>query len=410
MASFSKNFKSYQFEKKKIPTSVLDCINKKYTNVKYEYDKEHGIYKIVPKNIGEGINIQFKNYFIENEEDIRSKCGGELTLNKLQFYLYNSQKPLCLKRKKDSEIYVDDVKSESGLIIDQSGLKTMEESIKIMPPKMDSQDCIKIKLGFSIESSREFMFYRKPIDSFYQIKYETTDRDEFKITLIFDKNKVHTSIKINNNIKVSHQKYLENLFFVECIFEKGLYFNEAGPIQIEVSNGGEKRKLISFYSDLVDVEKVIGKEFKIDKDITQEQFYKMKIWHRILVEKKPWKKLKSLNSITSISNEVVEKQISELMKLNREFAFGYLKEEKDILFGIEKTFYTNNVGLHLKIARKEERDGDIVVYFEQNDKNSYQLVMGFESKEDLDEFLKLDNALSIMESAQEIDMEGKLDL
>ena len=97
MANFIKNFKNQNYNDGFLPQSVLEEMSKKWNgNLEYVY-KENGTYMLEAKN--KKIELGFKNFEIENLDEIKDKCQKEkITMEDLIDYSYSQlsqEGPAC---------------------------------------------------------------------------------------------------------------------------------------------------------------------------------------------------------------------------------------------------------------------------------------------------------------------------
>ena len=389
MANFIKNFKNQNYNDGFLPQSVLEEMSKKWNgNLEYVY-KENGTYMLEAKN--KKIELGFKNFEIENLDEIKDKCQKEkITMEDLIDYSYNSQRPLTLKPLKNFQQFINNEKIDNNEFIISKDIiaDSIPEKLVIFPEKMNKS--IKLKIGNG-EKSYVYTFIQKPIDSLTKKRFVTSPNSKLLIDYEIDNERIKFNIEINKLQNTTIKEYLETLIFMQSLFNNGMYINDT---YIKGSKGKDEKyekreKLIDLWNkDLLD---------KNDLD-------NIFLLYRSFIENKALRINKKINTL-SFSYENIPEWFIKDVKENKErnlcleysekYSFNLLGEKIDVL---KLKSYFN---LFVDEIENSEETKKIHLILKENDENkTYESVQLFKNEYDLEKFLSNKDHLTELQNAK----------
>ena len=321
MANFIKNFKNQNYNDGFLPQSVLEEMSKKWNgNLEYVY-KENGTYMLEAKN--KKIELGFKNFEIENLDEIKDKCQKEkITMEDLIDYSYNSQRPLTLKPLKNFQQFINNEKIDNNEFIISKDIiaDSIPEKLVIFPEKMNKS--IKLKIGNG-EKSYVYTFIQKPIDSLTKKRFVTSPNSKLLIDYEIDNERIKFNIEINKLQNTTIKEYLETLIFMQSLFNNGMYINDT---YIKGSKGKDEKyekreKLIDLWNKVYQIEKTLGLRFTITNDLLDKNdLDNIFLLYRSFIENKALRINKKINTL-SFSYENIPEWFIKDVKENKERNF-----------------------------------------------------------------------------------------
>lgn len=405
MANFIKNFKNQNYNDGFLPQSVLEELSKKWNgNLEYVY-KENGTYML--EAINGKVELGFKNFEIENLDEIKDKCQKEkLTMEDLIDYSYNSQRPLTLKPLKNFQQFINNEKIDNNEFIISKDIiaDPIPEKLVIFPEKMNKS--IKLKIGNG-EASYVYTFIQKPIDSLTKKRFVTSPNSKLLIDYEIDNERIKFNIEINKLQNTTIKEYLETLIFMQSLFNKGMYINDT---YIKGSKGKDEKyekreKLIDLWNKVYQIEKILGLRFTITNDLLDKKdLDNILLLYKSFIENKALRINKKINTL-SFSYENIPEWFIKDVKENKErnlcleysekYSFNLLGEKIDVL---KLKSYFN---LFVDEVENSEETKKIHLILKENDKNkTYESVQLFKNEHDLEKFFSNKDHLTELQNAK----------
>lgn len=405
MANFIKNFKNQNYNDGFLPQSVLEELSKKWNgNLEYVY-KENGTYML--EAINGKVELGFKNFEIENLDEIKDKCQKEkLTMEDLIDYSYNSQRPLTLKPLKNFQQFINNEKIDNNEFIISKDIiaDPIPEKLVIFPEKMTKS--IKLKIGNG-EASYVYTFIQKPIDSLTKKRFVTSPNSKLLIDYEIDNERIKFNIEINKLQNTTIKEYLETLIFMQSLFNKGMYINDT---YIKGSKGKDEKyekreKLIDLWNKVYQIEKILGLRFTITNDLLDKKdLDNILLLYKSFIENKALRINKKINTL-SFSYENIPEWFIKDVKENKErnlcleysekYSFNLLGEKIDVL---KLKSYFN---LFVDEVENSEETKKIHLILKENDENkTYESVQLFKNEHDLEKFFSNKDHLTELQNAK----------
>ena len=405
MANFIKNFKNQNYNDGFLPQSVLEELSKKWNgNLEYVY-KENGTYML--EAINGKVELGFKNFEIENLDEIKDKCQKEkLTMEDLIDYSYNSQRPLTLKPLKNFQQFINNEKIDNNEFIISKDIiaDPIPEKLVIFPEKMNKS--IKLKIGNG-EASYVYTFIQKPIDSLTKKRFVTSPNSKLLIDYEIDNERIKFNIEINKLQNTTIKEYLETLIFMQSLFNKGMYINDT---YIKGSKGKDEKyekreKLIDLWNKVYQIEKILGLRFTITNDLLDKKdLDNILLLYKSFIENKALRINKKINTL-SFSYENIPEWFIKDVKENKErnlcleysekYNFNLLGEKIDVL---KLKSYFN---LFIDEIENSEETKKIHLILKENDENkTYESVQLFKNEHDLEKFFSKKDHLTELQNAE----------
>lgn len=405
MANFIKNFKNQNYNDGFLPQSVLEELSKKWNgNLEYVY-KENGTYML--EAINGKVELGFKNFEIENLDEIKDKCQKEkLTMEDLIDYSYNSQRPLTLKPLKNFQQFINNEKIDNNEFIISKDIiaDPIPEKLVIFPEKMNKS--IKLKIGNG-EASYVYTFIQKPIDSLTKKRFVTSPNSKLLIDYEIDNERIKFNIEINKLQNTTIKEYLETLIFMQSLFNKGMYINDT---YIKGSKGKDEKyekreKLIDLWNKVYQIEKILGLRFTITNDLLDKKdLDNILLLYKSFIENKALRINKKINTL-SFSYENIPEWFIKDVKENKErnlcleysekYSFNLLGEKIDVL---KLKSYFN---LFVDEVENSEETKKIHLILKENDENkTYESVQLFKNEHGLEKFFSNKDHLTELQNAK----------
>ena len=395
MAKFSKNFKK-SAHNYKLPESVLTEINKQFKN--FEYVENNGVYILVQKN---DIPFQFRNFEIVNPEFYKSKLKkSNFSFDEIYSYLYNSQTSLELKEKDDTFMIIDGQKKKlSDQILSKYNIVNGTGKITITPITMN--ETVYFDIGSEKSNAKKIQFARRPIDSAKALKYESIDPNEkIHIKMILENHIIGIDLTLVDENIHGARDYLYCLKELNQLY-KTFYFNNQGPICFKDKKSDNIVHLIDYFEKVIELEKVLKIKFDIEQHaITVRDIQNLEILYLSLIKENPWRIKGKLNNVRYNWTKTPD-EIKDLL-VNKKIYFVLSFEEKEsiTLYKLNFTLYMLYVYFNLSVSNIEKiSDNEKTVYFDVNNKDTYGTCIGFESENDLINFMQKEDFLPKMSEA-----------
>ena len=395
MAKFSKNFKK-NAHNDKLPESVLTEINKQFKN--FEYVENNGVYILVQKN---DIPFQFRNFEIVNPEFYKSKLKkSNFSFDEIYSYLYNSQTSLELKEKDDTFMIIDGQKKKlSDQILSKYNIVNGTGKITITPITMN--ETVYFDIGSEKSNAKKIQFARRPIDSAKALKYESIDPNEkIHIKMILENHIIGIDLTLVDENIHGARDYLYCLKELNQLY-KTFYFNNQGPICFKDKKSDNIVHLIDYFEKVIELEKVLKIKFDIEQHaITVRDIQNLEILYLSLIKENPWRIKGKLNNVRYNWTQTPDEIKDLLVNKKRDFVLSFEEKESITLYKMNFTLYMLYVYFNLSVSNIEKiSDNEKTVYFDVNNKDTYGTCIGFESENDLINFMQKEDFLPKMSEA-----------
>lgn len=287
MANFFKNFKDKKNDKGFLPASILEQMNSKFENLKYEYDDKEKCYTLIPTL--DKIQITLRDIEIIDIENIKRRCEKEdLSFKDLIYYMYNSQRKIRFKPKKHFKKKINDeeVTNEEAFIFEDGRRISGPEMYVLIPHKLEGQVQLVISSG---EETYSITCERKPIDSLYNRYFQTKEDSEIYFDFTYNIQNKSLSFNLRPNLKNKNlELYLKALRFVKGVAEGNLKI-DGNSISIKkdsVEKINNLEKSILLWEKVKSIEKVLNYKFSINSfDLTGKEIIDIYILYACLVSK-----------------------------------------------------------------------------------------------------------------------------
>lgn len=395
MAKFSKNFKK-SAHNYKLPKSVLKEINKQFKN--FEYVENDGVYILVQKN---DIPFQFRNFEIVNPKFYKSKLKkSNFSFDEIYSYLYNSQTSLELKEKDNTFMIVDGQKKKlSDQILSKYNIVNGTGKITITPITMN--ETVYFDIGSDKTNAKKIQFARRPIDSAKALKYESIDPNEkIHIKMILENHIIGIDLTLVDKNIHGAQDYLDCLKELNQLY-KTFYFNNQGPICFKDKKSVNIVNLIDYFEKVIELEKILKIKFDIEQHaVTVGDIQNLEILYLSLIKENPWRIKGKLNNVRYNWSQTPDEIKDLLENKKRDFVLSFEKKESITLYNMNFSLYMLYVYFYLSVSNIEKiSDNEKTVYFDVNNKDTYGTCIGFESENDLINFMQKEDFLSKMTEA-----------
>lgn len=401
MANFFKNFKDKKNDKGFLPASIMEQMNSKFENLKYEYDDKEKCYTLIPTL--DKIQITLRDIEIIDIENIKRRCEKEdLSFKDLIYYMYNSQRKIRFKPKKHFKKKINDeeVTNEEAFIFEDGRRISGPEMYVLIPHKLEGQVQLVISSG---EETYSITCERKPIDSLYNRYFQTKEDSEIYFDFTYNIQNKSLSFNLRPNLKNKNlELYLKALRFVKGVAEGNLKI-DGNSISIKkdsVEKINNLEKSILLWEKVKSIEKVLNYKFSINSfDLTGKEIIDIYILYACLVSKETVIRKEKIKNISdSYSN--LSSVIKELNK-NKEFEM-YLEfqDESEIkLFDKSFKLYYLKGYFHLffQSIEKDSVNQKYIIHFkEDKDKQMYNGTHFFVNENDRQKFMHEPDHISLL--------------
>ena len=375
---------------------VLTEINKQFKN--FEYVENNGVYILVQKN---DIPFQFRNFEIVNPEFYKSKLKkSNFSFDEIYSYLYNSQTSLELKEKDDTFMIIDGQKKKlSDQILSKYNIVNGTGKITITPITMN--ETVYFDIGSEKSNAKKIQFARRPIDSAKALKYESIDPNEkIHIKMILENHIIGIDLTLVDENIHGARDYLYCLKELNQLY-KTFYFNNQGPICFKDKKSDNIVHLIDYFEKVIELEKVLKIKFDIEQHaITVRDIQNLEILYLSLIKENPWRIKGKLNNVRYNWTQTPDEIKDLLVNKKRDFVLSFEEKESITLYKMNFTLYMLYVYFNLSVSNIEKiSDNEKTVYFDVNNKDTYGTCIGFESENDLINFMQKEDFLPKMSEA-----------
>lgn len=391
MADFFRNFKDKTNEKGFLPASILEQMNSKFENLKYEYSDKEKCYTLVPTL--DRVEITLLDFDIIDEENIKRKCEKKkLTFKDLIYYMYNSQREVKLKPNKNFKKMIngEEVNSTDSVIFKDGRRMNDPEMYILIPHKLDDQIRFVISSG---DIDYEIICDRKPIDSLYDRHFQVKEDSNIYFEFTYNINSKRFSFNLKPNLKKKDLGlYLKALKFVKGVAEGDFKVN-GNKINIDKSpleKIDNLEKSILLWEKVQSIEKVLDYKFSINSfDLVGKEIVDIYVLYACLVSEETIIRQEKINNISD-SYLNLNSVIEQLHK-NKEFTF-YMeyKDESEIKvfdMSFKLYFLKGYFNLFYQSIENDSVNQKYIIYFkEDKDKKMYNGTRFFIREKDRDNF------------------------
>lgn len=373
----------------------------------YKYDSVNNFFILSSPY---GINIKSEDIKLPIDKKYFFR-DGKLDIELIKEYAYNSQTEIPFFSDTDGyfEINGEKIDSDNLIINPISGYKTKNNFVVLKPPKFPKPFDIKIS-GNNHELNLKIQ--RKPINSIDTKLFGTVN--ESSIRLNYQVNLKENVFKINISEIITSNTTVEdivnaNYIINSCIDGKAMLGNI--PLKKIKSTDIDRvsDKAIEFWDKVYEIEKFFNVKFNPNIDISKGNAKELYELYNCFIEKKPFKRYKKFNSFKGDFLIKDESMFSKI--IGEEISLIFDKKEKLKIFGEELKYYSLIYLNRAKVTNiyfDENKDSIIEV---DNPDNAKMFIcqMNFLTEEDLKAFQNREDAISILEKAEEIDyIEGQI--
>lgn len=386
---FNKVFKDKPKSQMSIPQPLVDYMNNSLPEgVKYVAD-ENGSYEIT----SETGSLSIGGFVLEPTEKQIKILGKNYTQQDVLDYLYNSQKAMPLKLKKEGYILLNGVEFpiEKMSFNPTLPIKYVEESFWIYPSKFP--EASPIKMG-SDKYERDILISRVPNESVNIMCFESSNDEPLKVQCFI--NKKGKSLTMNLSLNLKNARTVLDLVQVTSIYNafidgKATFLGHSFGSRLK--DGSVKKfdeRSISFWEKVLDIERILRVEFCPSQDtVAVEDIYLVEQLYQSLVNKIPTRDNQIINSLNGKWDFVnLGWDINDM--LGKPMFFRFVCTSHIELFGIKKDLPTlvGVVNAVLEEYRINGKKQEVIFGDESQEKKRFNSIMFFESEDELSKFVE----------------------
>lgn len=386
LGNFRKLFKDKPRADGKIPKGILESLSFEMPcGYKYE-DIGEGLCIL---NIPEGTSVQGRLRLDGSSRENLEKCK---TFNDLIGYATNLQQPIRIEPDDNGNFLFDGKEIPAKQIV-QSPLKDIqvEKGRLMIFPKEFGQH---FDLPMSIDDESLTIHMKRAIfDSVDWIKFTGDSGIGFAVS-VFAKLGEPT-IKINITTDFKESKTVENV--VKCIKWYNGFANGKVTVFDSIVNSNNEAEMtpyadevVEFWNQLYSLENIFDVAFIASQGVYEKDVRKVRELYRSLIEKKPFR----INEIvTKLSGKGNYKTTENIDKIEgEELYFRYLKEESEVIMGIDLSFIALMYIFGTKVKKftydEKTKSFSVIVEKASDDVEPFTATMLFVNKKDLDTYLE----------------------
>lgn len=386
---FNKVFKDKPKSQMSIPQPLVDYMNNSLPEgVKYVAD-ENGNYEIT----SETGSLSIGGFVLEPTEKQIKILGKNYTQQDVLDYLYNSQKAMPLKLKKEGYILLNGVEFpiEKMSFNPTLPVKYVEESFWIYPSKFP--EASPIKMG-SDKYERDILISRVPNESVNIMCFESSNDEPLKVQCFI--NKKGKSLTMNLSLNLKNARTVLDLVQVTSIYNafidgKATFLGHSFGSRLK--DGSVKKfdeRSISFWERVLDIERILKVQFCPSQDtVAVEDIYLVEQLYQSLVNKIPTRDNQIINSLNGKWDFVnLGWDINDM--LGKPMFFRFVCTSHIELFGIKKDLPTlvGVVNAVLEEYRINGKKQEVIFGDESQEKKRFNSIMFFESEDELSKFVE----------------------
>lgn len=400
-SDFENTFKTLPQFNSEPPQIVMDHLNSKLpASLKYTY-LDDGYYFLA--NISE---LSFQLEQIKVPDEARELFNENSTIDDFLEYSINSQKHIEILPDNDGFFTINGSRIASNEIALAPLKKKGFENGRfiIQPPPLT--ETIKLELSGN-GSTIAIEVHRIPNNSISQRSFSTASDAPFFFKYDIDSQGKHQlKAKYSINVSNCHSKEILEIYNVFNSFVSGKVI--INGIQVHSSSCDESKSVpehvMSFWRRVVQVEEIMHIEFESPHNMTNYEAAWINLIHLSLIEELPAKRIRSFNSLSGKGKIPSHLRKSVLQKDN--MCLASLGTNKIRILGQELEFYSIRAIFDFRtVSFQEKEDQEYTVFIENaKDKNMFEAIQLFRTKEELDCFQNKEGYISSLYKAKEIDI------